>query len=348
MKRILLAFIVLFTSYQLRAQLTSCAQTLRLARSIYEQGRLHEIPALLSRCLEGGFTQQEKVEAYKLLCLSYIYLEEPEKADEAMLNLLRTDHYFEINESTDPAEFIALYRTFRTTPVYRLGAKLGANASQPNVVSYVPANDGTSKYLYGIGFQGGVVADIPIKGKLVLHPELDFILKNFKYENQGTYTEAVSGDKRSFTTNGNENQAWVSLPVLLQYEFSEKKKFNPYVSAGFSVDYLMSAKNKFRRIKEQATSLEEKSISIKPERKNLNISAVISAGAKFKVTGGFAIAEVRYMYGLTKVNDKQNIYTLYDRTFPTGGYVDGIFKMTSASVTVGYVYNIFNPKKLKK
>src|SRR6478609_109001 len=86
---------------------STCTQTLRTARSTYDQGRLHELPSLLEGCIKNGFTQQEKVEAYKLLVLAYIYLEEPTKADEAMLNLLNTDHYFKINEATDPAEFIA-------------------------------------------------------------------------------------------------------------------------------------------------------------------------------------------------------------------------------------------------
>src|SRR4051812_40329491 len=80
------------------AQTTSCAQTLRLARSTYDQGRLHELPELLKNCLENGFTKPEKVEAYKFLALSYTYLEEPDQADAAMLMLLQTDHYFEINE----------------------------------------------------------------------------------------------------------------------------------------------------------------------------------------------------------------------------------------------------------
>src|SRR6187549_1035341 len=96
MKRLIPLIFLVLISLEGYSQLVSCSQTLRLARSTYEQGRLHEIPALLAKCLAGGFSQQEKVEAYKLLCLSYIYLEEPQKADEAMLNLLRTDHYFKI------------------------------------------------------------------------------------------------------------------------------------------------------------------------------------------------------------------------------------------------------------
>jgi len=347
MKRILYALPLAIFAFTAHAQLTSCTQTLRLARSTYEQGRLHEIPDLLTRCIADGFSQQERVEAYKLLCLSYIYLEEPAKADEAMLNLLRTDPYFEINPSTDPAEFIALYRTFRTTPIYRLGVKMGANASQPNVASYVAANEGTSKYSSGISFQGGVMVEVPLNSRLTLDAEANLILKTFKYENKVTYNEIVTGDPRNFTINGQENQTWATVPVVLQYRLFENK-FNPYIGLGASFDYLLGATNKFSRAKEQAASLDEQSISLDGYRNKINASAVATLGAKMKVTGGFAFLEVRANYGLTNLNNTDDIYALYAKTLSTGGYVDGIFKMNTLSVTVGYVYNRFNPKKLNK
>ena len=140
MKKLLSSILFLFLSVSSYAQLTSGAQTLRLARATYEQGRLHEIPSILEGFLPK-FNKQEKVEAYKLLTLSYIYLEEPEKADDAMLKLLQTDHYFEINLKDDPAEFIALYRTFRTKPIYRIGGKIGINGTRPNVVEAIEAKD---------------------------------------------------------------------------------------------------------------------------------------------------------------------------------------------------------------
>ena len=68
-------FMLLFAS-RVQAQ-SSCAQTLRNARATYDQGRLHELPDLLAGCIGNGFTQQEKVEAYKLLTLAYIYLAVP-------------------------------------------------------------------------------------------------------------------------------------------------------------------------------------------------------------------------------------------------------------------------------
>src|SRR6187431_2599241 len=193
MKRLLPLFILLLSVSQGFAQLTSCAQTLRLAQSTYEQGRLHEVPSLLQACLSNGFSKQEKVSAYKLLTLSYLYLEEPEKADEAMLNLLRTDPYFEINPAVDPAEFVGLYKSFRTTPVYRLGVTIGVNATQPNVTSSVEtAANSESEYKYGIAFQVGANFEIPIKEKLTLNPSLLFQQKGFDLESK--VSRGMDGD----------------------------------------------------------------------------------------------------------------------------------------------------------
>lgn len=347
MKRILPFLFILFTVCEGFAQLTSCAQTLRLARSTYEQGRLHEIPTLLEKCIASGFSQRERVEAYKLLSLSYIYLEEPEKADAAMLNLLRTDHYFEINKDADPAEFIALYKTFRTHPIYRIGAKLGANASQPNVKSYLPSNDTKGKYAMGLSFQGGFTGEIPITKKLTLSPEVIFQLKNFNYESTKTIIDLGTGEELDFTTISKENQSWLSVPISVQY-YPLTSKFNPFVSLGLSADYLLSAKNTFQRTKEDRTSYDEQTENILLQRNQFNLSALASIGAKVKVPNGFAVAEVRFSYGLTQVTNDENLYALSGKTIPTDGYVDGLFSMNTVSFTLGYVYNVFNPKKLKR
>ncbi len=352
MKRLLPSLLFIFLSATGYAQLTSGAQTLRLARATYEQGRLHEIPSILENFL-SKFNKQEKVEAYKLLTLSYIYLEEPEKADAAMLSLLQTDHYYEVNLKDDPAEFIALYRTFRTDPIYRIGAKIGANASQPNVKSYLPSNEGTAKYSLGIGFQAGFVGEFPLAKNFVLSAELNLQLKSFNYENKVDKLDFVKGDDPTipenlitYTTTGKEKQTWLSIPVSVQYSFIKKKnKLNPYLGLGVSVDYLTKANNTFSRSKEDRSSYDEQSEDITFQRNQFNISALASAGIKIKVPNGFAVAEARFAYGLTPVTNSENLYDLYTKSVPTDGYVDALFSINSVSFTIGYVYNVFNPKK---
>ena len=324
------------------AQTTSCAQTIRLATSTYEQGRLHELPELLKNCLNSGFTQQEKVTAYKLLTLSYIYLEEPEKADESMLRLLQTDHYFEINPAVDPAEFVALYKTFRTTPVYRLGLKAGPNATLPNVISSNASSDGVGEYSYKPSFQVGVTMELPISSKLVLNPELQFQSKSFSFSQKGKEQTPDT----IFNISSTELQKWISLPVTLQYLIG-KSKVNPYIALGASVDYLLSATQTPSKLREGYQDVKEESIDIIDQRKKININLIASAGIKYKISGGFLVAEVRLLYGLSPLNDKSMIYK-NPVIFNNYNFVDGIFSQSTASLSVGYVYNIFNPKKKNK
>jgi hypothetical protein len=331
--------------FHAKAQQTSCAQTLRLARSTYEQGRLHELPELLKNCLAGGFTKSEKVEAYKLLTLSYLYLEEPEKADEAMLNLLQTDHYFEINPAVDPAEFVALYKTFRTTPIYRFGGKAGAIATQPNVVNGDEITEGNSQYKRGFGFTFGLAGEVPLSSRITLNPEIYFQLNNFNYSNK------FNTSKGEFNTSALQKLTYISLPLAIQFKlFNETKrrvKFNPYLTAGLSIDYLLSGTIKAEKKRTGFQPIESGTFSIDSQREKINISPIVGAGIKLRAAGGFAIAEVRYRYGLTSVNNKATQYDSHDLIF-NYHYLDSIFKLNTLSFTLGYVHNIFNPKKLNR
>jgi len=321
---------------------TTCAQTLRLARSIYENGRLHELPTLMGDCFsKTEWTTQERVDAYKLLTLAYIYLEEPEKADEMMLNILKTDPEFKPNDNIDPAEFVALWRTFRTEPVYRLGVKVGANATQPNVQSYTPLNEGKENYSYGYGFQGGVSMEIPIFGdKFTFNPELYFQVKSFKVNN--TFFEDGQ------TTSGKISLKSVSLPLSVQYALPVGKnkadmKWVPYVGAGVATDFLLGV----------ATDLEtdvhgqspvNTSTTEKKQYKVFNFAPIISAGVKGKVKKAEIVAEVRYNFGASTIFDQQKLYDSQPEVFGNK-FVHGPFSLNTLSVSFGYLLNKYIPKK---
>lgn len=344
MKNFLLVSLVvfLFATKDVYCQST-CALTLRTARATYDQGRLHELPTLLESCLSSGFTKQEKVEAYKLLTLAYIYLEEPSHADNAMLNLLRTDPYFSINATSDPAEFISLYNTFRTWPIYRLGAKVGVNGTWPNIVSYVSAIEGSSsEYTPTINFQSGLSAELPINKSFTLNPELYFQVRSFFYD-----SDLDLGNDIKNTSTGKESLTWISLPVLLQYNFSTSK-FNPYVALGFSADYLINANLTMNRLRVNATSTQERTFDIKGSRNKINISTVAAAGFKLPLGNGFVTGEMRFTYGLTKINNSNSAFTISDYLLFDHAYADNVMRINAVSVTAGYLYNVFNPKKLSR
>lgn len=339
-KMLLLTAVVLSAATCARAQST-CAQTLRLAQSIYDQGRLHELPQLLQKCLEeNSFNTEEKVSAYKLLTLTYIYLEEPAKTDENMLALLRTDTEFKVNDVVDPAEFVALYNTFRTRPVYRLGGKLGAVATGPTVVSSDYADDGTNKSSHNYGFTGNVVAEIPLSGRFrrfVLNPEINFQLLSFKGLNE-------LGDTAR-TTPATERQSWISLPVSLQYSFYERPLTSYYISLGLSADYMLSSRKTLVSNREGNSAIDQNSIVINEHRNKFNAGAIASMGFKRKIGKGFFLVELRYKMGLMPISDAADTYGNSVLVFDYK-YVDGIYKLNTLTLSAGYVINRYNPKKL--
>ncbi len=331
------------------AQNTSCAQTLRLATSTYEQGRLHELPGLLESCLKSGFTQQERVTAYKLLTLSYIYLEEPEKADENMLKLLQTDHYFEINPAVDPAEFVALYKTFRTKPIYRIGGRAGAIATQPNVTQSQRSNLGDARYTRGYGFTAGLSFEIPFKGRLTFNPELVFSLQTFNYKNTSTQISGNPSIEGEFTTNASHTLNYVSIPLLLQYDLinpESKKPIHPFVSLGIAPNYLFSASAIPDRKLTGNQPLESKSYDTKSNYEKIDLNILAALGLKYRFGGGYIQAEVRYRYGLFNTSDPSLSYKTSEMNW-NYHYTDGIFKLNSLQFTLGYAHNVFNPKKNK-
>lgn len=350
MNRKLLLFVVLFcTWYYTFAQNddSQCVQSLRLAQSIYDEGRLPAIPALLEDCLKGTqLSAQEKVAGYRLLTLTYIYLEEPALADENYLKILQTDPYFRPSPGVDPPEFVALHKTFRTHPVYRLGARIGINGSKPNVSKSVYVIDGHSEYTPNISLTTGAVVEIPINNWFTINPELRFELKSFTYDN--AYEVSPPSEVLN-TTEGPEKQTWVTLPITVQYsifgETDTRSNLNPYLAAGASVNYLLNSNINLQRTRANASPVTPTTTGLNPQREKIVIDAVVAAGVKYRMGGGFVVGEVRLNYGITAVSSMETAFENQQLAF-SYGYGDNVFKVNTLSLTVGYIQNFFNPKKL--
>ena len=346
MRKLYLILLLCLSATIAFSQDSKCGQTLRLAQSIYDQGRLHELEPIINRALSDTGNPcflADQVSLLKLLTLTYIYLEEPAKADDSMLKLLEADHYFELNPAVDPAEFVALYNTFRTKPIYRIGAKLGVNASRANVTNSVTsvelASGSEFKRSFAILFGG--VFDLPLNEKMTLHGELLYWQKKFEID-QNVDRGLDDEDKPLLNSQqGFETQNWLSLPLSFEYKILDKK-YNPYVAGGVAIDYLLSGKLTSQRLRDGVTSVQEASYKI--ERNAISISALVAAGVKLKLKGGFFVAEVRYVHGLRNVNSSENVYNnqlaVWDQALP-----DPIFKISSLAISGSYIINVFKPKK---
>ncbi len=337
------------------------AQRLRLAQSIYEQGRLHELPDLLRKGFQGNeFTKDQQVQAYKLLTLAHIYLEEPEAADTTMQKLLQTDHFFEPNKDVDPAEFIALYHTFRTKPVFSLGLKFGVNSTAPMLseVYYVSdAAKGNGKYSIGIGFQVGLSFEKEFfqksKSKFLRRvtfvPEAFFTNRTFGYSNGTMFASDVDQSTSVADLQATIKQSWLDINPILQYRMSreDNKTLTTYVGLGPGVSYLLSGTNTLVLTRDKGKGVVSgPDVDMSKSYQTLVPTAIGLAGLKYKFGAIYLLAEVRIQYALLnpiKASSRSVPQSAFDYN-----YVPSNYYPANLTANIGFIYPYFNPIKLKR
>jgi hypothetical protein len=338
------------------SQASNCTQVLRLIRTTYEQGRLHEVPGLAEGCLKGegaqGFTKEEKKEAYRYLTLSYIYLEEPEKADEMMVQLLNTDHFYEPNKEVDPAEFIALYNKFRHDPLYRFGLKFGLNLTQPVVTNYYnvgSAGAGQGGYsmspsfqVYGV-FEKDFFRKAPWKN-LVLAAELGYVSRSYTYTNDQL---ATADEDPSLSISNQEfqfSQQYLDLNVIAQYKLKSTINLQTYVGGGPGISYLLSSSNQASTVLGNGFTVTGSAVDDTESYNPLLVSLNLVAGLKYKFGEVYLTAEARYQMGFTNVVDpsaRTNEEIAFDYQ---GRYND--YRVNNMTLSVGIIIPHFKPLKL--
>ncbi len=356
MKRLFFLIFTAACATNVFSQATNCTQVLRLVRSTYEQGRLHELPSLMEGCLIGigakGFTKADKREAYRYLTLAYIYLEEPEKADESMLKLLDTDHFFQINPALDPAEFIALYNKFRHDPLYSIDLKFGVNASQPAVSQYYNIGStaaGKGKYGMGISIQILAAFEKSFTKKLknfVAAPEIGYVVRSFTYANPQLAVADQDPNKAISSQNFAFSQNWLDLNGIALYKFKDTQDLKTYIGGGPGISYLLSSSNQASTKLGNDFTVTGNAIVDTESYNKLVYSFTVLAGAKIKFADFYVMADIRYQYGLKNAINpatRTNSSVGFDYQ---GQYND--YKMNNLMINVGVSYPVFKPKKLIK
>jgi hypothetical protein len=360
MKYFLALTLVCFIGLNMALAQQGGAQTLRLAQSIYEQGRLHELPSLpgLQDAEIVKYSKSDQVSAYKLLTLAHIYLEEPEKADETMLKLLRADHFFEPNEQVDPAEFLGLYKTFRTKQVFNIGLKFGINNTTPmlsDLYYVVDGSQGKGKYSTPLSLQFGIVFEKALfsgsknktLNRLTFAPEVLYTSRAFGYTNSSFSSQLSAADFK-----GTIKQSWLDINLLVQYKINKSKTLQTYVMLGPGASYILKGtigtptRTWDGGSVKGAGSVNGADIDNTTSYKKIVPSIVAAAGLKFKFGAIYLLAEGRIQYGLTSpVNSatRTNVQSVFDYSYTLPDY-----KPLTVMGNIGFVFPYFNPIKLKR
>jgi hypothetical protein len=320
--------------------------------------------------LTEGFNTEERRQAYKLLVQSYIYLEEPEKADAAMLSLLTTDQFFRPNPDVDPAEFVSLYNRFRTKPLFRYGAKLGPafNAPLSTVDYYVgDAAAGSATFTPLVTFSIGVMfeKDLLKNQRLTLAPEVVFSSRSYKESwvnsnaQQWVDPNAQQSETSQTPTKATEGEMTIKIksidfnPLvkwwLSKDPASRDQKLEPYVIAGPGINFVLNAaaeEAKLDQVFNHKGTNTGPSVDVTSVYDPVNFSAIAGAGARIRLSKVFVSADVRFNFGLNNVvNDKNR--TNPELAFDYSWVSNATF-MNSVTINLALQLAYFSPKKMIK
>lgn len=342
---ILLLALLLWNSENSRGQV-DCSIILKDAQKLYDNGVIERVPTMLTSCLKSGFSKEEKLQALKLLTLTYLFEDKLLQAEKSMMKILKIDPEYAVNTAVDPIEFINLHSTFRTEPIYTFGVKGGLNFTSVSQeeefgVGDIVNNSGT--YMTeGSGFQvSGMISRHIIEG-LSAGIELSYIGRKFKYLNSSAYEFS--------SLQSSETQNWFSIPIIASYSFLRDKKLQPFAEAGFVPSFLLSAKSSLTRtyLDNSLPTVTGAEVDIIELRNTSSSWWSTGVGAKYKVSKGHFILTVNYLIGIKNQALTDNRYTNQELIYKYH-YIDSDFFINNLLISVGYSYSLYNPKlKTKK
>ncbi len=320
---------------------SSCANALYEANKSYEAGDFAKSAARLLPCLKSGFNHDEKYEGYRLLALDYIYLNQPEKADTAVKNLLKYKHSYKLFPLylNDPASLTKIINTYDVNSVLKIGGVIGPNFANLNLTSNKAVTNSSASYQPLTAFQFGVEGDYGIiKG---LHLTAGFYSMSCQYQHN---FDSVAGWRQQYT----ENLTYWHIPISARYYFlNNEVLLRPYIEAGASFDFLSTANANIVNTDNSTGNTNNTSINPKSRRNPENTSILYGAGLTYHAGVGWITVNVRYLLGLSPIVNAANRYNDVDFIF-NYQYVDDDFKINNWQFTVGYSFPIlYKVEKIK-
>lgn len=350
MRSAIVALILSFFTLTSYGQETGCLQQLSVATEEFSAGRFFGIPSLLKECLERGFTNEQRVQAYYLLAQVYLILDDPIAAEDSYLKLLRADPEFIATPENDPIDLVYLSKKFTATPIFTPHLRVGGNVSivrtirEINTEPYpVERND-----RFRPGFQLGGGLDWNLNDNLSVGGEILFSFKSFKIIKSGISTD----DRQELI----ERQTWFDIPVYVKYR-DNLGKVRPFGYAGISLNALLGSSVELR-LENQSPSLgsqvptEGPNEKVGYKRTFLNRSLLVGGGVYYKVGRNFIFADVRYLAGLNNLtNEKKNFEGedgLFSQNISRYRWAGDYYRLDNISLSFGFVKPLYNPRKIKR
>lgn len=327
------------------SQQQDCVFKLQEAEKLYSQGLQEEIPQLLNPCIESGLTQEDRLQAYKLVILSYLFNDEQTDAENTMLSFLKRYPEYEISPA-DPTEFVYLFESFSNIALYSFGISGGLNLTNISLrEQYGTYNYNRSRQEYktsGVGYQVGININRYIADNLEFVFELKYKQNKFESLVYIPDLDNIEFNKITFS----ETQTRIEMPLSVTYDF-EYGKLKPFLRAGGSIGYLTNVYSKITReyIEGNNTDVKSPDINISDYRNQLNFWGIVGGGIKYRIPRGYIFLDVRYNIGLLNQTNTNNRIIKDSEQIWKYHHINDNFILNNGSVSLGYVYLLYKPER---
>jgi hypothetical protein len=346
---ILLMIVVCAGNVKAQSQ-EECEQVLNRAVEEFNAGHFYGIPAMLKDCLDRNQRAAWRQRAHILLAETYLLLDDAAGAERSYLEILRANPEFVPDRDRDPIDLVYLGSKFTGSPLFSLYGRIGANVSPVNLVKTRSTfnSDVSHNYKLRTGIGAGLGGQFHYDENLSVALELNYMFTAYQQET----TSAFGRDKLSVL----ERQNWFKIPLIIRFS-DAIGKYRPFGYIGYSFDLLFRDRatltyNDLTFTDGRIIPDERESpvLNFNPKRNKMNQALLIGGGVKYKLGLDYAFVDVRYSLGLTNVVKVDNSIDGRDPEDPvfTWGYVDNLFKVNNLSISVGYLYPLYKPRKLKK
>jgi hypothetical protein len=295
--------------------------------------------------MADGFTRQQKIEAYKLIILSYLFDDNQFEAERTMLEFLKKYPEYEIMPN-DPIEFVYFFESYRTTSVLSFGLTAGFNLTDPRIIEPYTSFDlsqATLKNTMKPGFQVGFGVGRYLSPKLLLNLEAYMAMNQYEFSDEIVKQQWGDISVRSSVVY-TEKLYKVEVPITVAYEFTIKK-MHYYARAGFSAAKITRVNGQPTRwYYEDQQPITGENEDITAYRNSMLYSGIIGAGLRYKVPRGIIKVDLRAKVGLNNIvkSEKRDDNQLLSDKFH---YRDDDFSLNNLSLSASYYFSFYRPKK---
>jgi len=288
----LLMLIFSLGAWAQKIETTKFKAALTAAKTFYNEGQADSTIEALSPYLSNlDLTFQDKdqkMEVYRLAALSYILLEQDEKAEKYIKQLVRLEPNYEKTrrETDDFQKFYQIMNRFIAIPQYTIGAKYSTNTAFIREVAMyqIFTEEDVAKYQSGTGLNFGISAQYYFRSRLGINADLQNTYSRF--------SKSISGEnnRTEFTISQ------IEVPLMLRFYLLKKKYFTPYFELGGYTSFLVTAKQKYEINKWE----------IRNSMNFFSYGPVTGAGLSINVNLISLNAALRYYQGVKPINNPKH------------------------------------------